>query len=129
MPESIAVIRQKMRLIRDFQRRVRREGLAVQCNAFREPILLRGRLVKINNEALKVRLCEPCYWRAEMSTSLGWRFCGYEPFKVDIEKGSVVLTWHARDKVEYLLRRAWIHAKRFGNAKAEPYKSLAWRTI
>lgn len=117
MPESIAVIRQQMRLIRDFQRKVRREGLAVQCNAFREPLLLRGRLVKINNEALKVRLCEPCYWRAEMSTYIDWRWAGYEPFTVDIEKGSVVLMWHARDKIDYLLRRAWLQAKWRSKAK------------
>lgn len=128
MPESIAVIRQKLQLIREFQRRVRREGLPVECNAFREPLLLRGRLVKINNEALKVRLCEPCYWWAEISTRIDWMWAGYEPFKVDVAKGAVQLTWHSREKIEYLLRRAWLHAKRFGNAKAEPYKRLAeWR--
>ena len=128
MPESIAVTRQKMRLIRDFQRKVRREGLPVECNAFREPILLRGRVVKINVDAIKVRLCEPRYWRAKMSTNLDWRCGGYEPFKVDVENGTVVLTWHAHDKIDDLLRRAWMHAKRFGNATAEPYKPLAeWR--
>ena len=57
-----------------------------------------------------------------MSTETDWRCAGYEAFRVDVEKGSVSLTWHAREKIDYLLRRAWLRAKRLGKAKAQGYK-------
>ncbi len=47
---------QARHLIRQFQRKVRAEGLPVECNAFRDPVLLRGRITQITEYRIKVRL-------------------------------------------------------------------------
>ena len=102
---------QKLHLIRQFQRKVRAEGLPVECNAFRDPVLLRGRITQITEYRIKVRLHEPCYWRIRLTTWTAWWHMGYRAFEVDLNKQSVRLSRCAHTKVEFLLKLAWIRAK------------------
>ena len=98
-------------LIAEFQRRVRREGLRFECSAFQEPIRLAGRIVKITDNAIKVRLCEPCYWRIELSTRVENRYQRYRPFKIDPGDESASLSDRCWERAVYALRLAWIRAK------------------
>ena len=102
---------QSTHLIRQFQRRVRREGVPVECNAFRDPVLLRGRITQITEYRIKVRLHEPRYWRIRLTTWTAWWHMGYRAFEVDLSKQSVRLSRCAHTKVEFLLKLAWIRAK------------------
>jgi len=107
-------------LIKRFQRRVRKEGIPVECIAFRDPILLRGRVMQITDETIKVRLFRPRYWRISQSTWVEWRFMSYRPFRVDLNRESVELSERAKAKVEYLLRLAWIRTKYATEVRNEP---------
>ena len=102
---------QTLRLIRQFQRKVRREGLPVECNAFRDPVLLRGRITQITEYRIKVRLHQPRYWRIRLTTWTAWWHMGYRAFEVDLNKQTVALSKCAHSKVEFLLKLAWIRAK------------------
>ncbi len=102
---------QARHLIRQFQRKVRAEGLPVECNAFRDPVLLRGRITQITEYRIKVRLHEPRYWRIRLTTWTDWWHMGYRALEVDLNNQSVRLSKCAHAKVEFLLRLAWIRAK------------------
>ncbi len=99
------------KLIRQFQRRVRREGIPFECVAFQEPIRLVGRVTQITEYRIKVRLHTPCYWRIRLTTWTAWWHMGYRAFEVDLNKQSVRLSRCAHTKVEFLLKLAWIRAK------------------
>ena len=99
------------KLIRQFQRKVRREGCPVECDAFQESIRLRGRITQITEYRIKVRLHTPCYWRIRLTTWTAWWHMGYRAFEVDLNKQSVRLSRCAHTKVEFLLKLAWIRAK------------------
>ena len=101
---------QELHLIRQFQRKIRTEGIPIELDAFRDPIRLRGRITKITEDEIRVRLHTPCYWRIKSCTWIDW-YWGYRPFEVDLNDQSVKVSQRAQEKVEYLLKLSWIRAK------------------
>ena len=106
-------------LIRQFQRKLRTEGIAIQCDAFKEPLRLRGRVTKITEDEIRVRLHTPCYWRIKSCTWVEGRYLGYKPLEVDLVEQTVQISRRARAKAEFLLKLAWIRAKDFSGRNAK----------
>ena len=102
---------QKLDLIRQFQRKVRREGIRVEYNAFHDPVLLRGRITQITEYRIKIRLHEPRYWRISLCTWIEWQYTGYQAFAVDLDNQTVEISPWAWTKVTFLVQLAWIRAK------------------
>ena len=108
----------ELRLVRQFQRKIRREGISIESVAYREPLKLIGRITKLTEDEIQVRLLLPRYWRIRACTWVAWAYSGYRPFEVDLENQLVEPSKEALVKAEFLLKLSWIRARHFAIAKA-----------